>query len=107
MIWCPHHKSKDGFVNGMYIPACNNQEEWQTKKSNYDAMSNRCGKREYDTYNMNHDGSNKNGEGKTKSSLKLALNQKLPTALVVQQHLSQNEADALFTSCYQKTEEGN
>ena len=39
-----------------------------------------------------------NGEDKTKSSLKLALNKKLTTALVTH-HLSQNEADALFISC--------
>ena len=28
MVWCPHHKSKDGSVNVMYMPAPHNYEEW-------------------------------------------------------------------------------
>ena len=91
----------------MYMPAPHNHEEWQKKKSNYNATSNRRGKREHDPSDTNHDGSNKNGEGKTKSLLKLDLNKKLTTALVTQHHLSQNKVDALFTSCYQEAEEEN
>ena len=101
MVWCPHHKSKDGSVNDMYMPAPHNHEEWQKKKSNYDATSNHRGKRERDPSDAN------NGGSKTKSSLTLALNKKLTTALVMQYHLSQNEVDALFTLCYQDAEEGN
>lgn len=36
--------------------------------------------------------------------MKLALNQKLSTALVTQHHLSQSEADALFNACYTEAE---
>ena len=33
MIWCPHHKSQDGVVNGMYMAHPHNHEQWQIDKT--------------------------------------------------------------------------
>ena len=103
MEWCPHHKSKDGSVNGIYMPSPHDHDAWKEKKAQYANGSNHRGKRERDTATAKVNP--KRGDGG--KSLKLALNQKLTTALVTQHHLSQNEADALFNSCYTEADEAS
>ena len=33
MAWCPHHKSKNGVVNGMYMPKGHNHDYWVAKRT--------------------------------------------------------------------------
>ena len=33
MVWCPHHKSKDGVVNGMYMRAPHDHDEWLARRA--------------------------------------------------------------------------
>ena len=80
-------------MNGMYMPADHNHEEWKEKKARYMENNGHRGKRQRDS------------DGGSSSKLKLALNQKLSTALVTQHHLSQNEADNLFNACYKEADE--
>ena len=32
MVWCKHHKSKDGVVDGMYMRHPHNHADWELKK---------------------------------------------------------------------------
>ena len=32
MVWCPHHKSSDGVVNGMYMTAPHDYDAWKAAK---------------------------------------------------------------------------
>ena len=102
-VWCPHHTSKDGSVNGCYMKHPHDHDQWQKKKDERRAAwEERRGKRKAgDSNSPSVD--NKRDQGKS-SKMKLALNERLATALVTQQHLSQNKADSLFNECYNEAE---
>ena len=105
-VWCPYHTSKDGSLEGCYMKHPHNHEEWKQKKDGRRSQtrSRPSDKRKaYDHYGpAAGDGANKQEKS---SKMKLALNQRLATALVTQHHLSQNEADDLFNECYQDAED--
>ena len=83
------------------MPCPHDHKAWKEKKAQYANGPNHRGKRDRD------DSSKPTGSNSSDASklLRLALNQKLTTALVTQHHLSQNEADALFNSCYTEADE--
>ena len=105
-VWCPHHTSKDGSLDGCYMKYPHNHEEWKQKKDERrsQARSGRRNKRKADDHYGPAADDDSDKQGKS-SKMKLALNQRLATALVTQHHLSQNEADDLFNECYKDAED--
>ena len=102
--WCPHHTSKDGSLNGCYMKHPHDHEEWKKKKDERRSAA-REGRREKRKADDSSGPASGDDENKgSKSKMKLALNQRLATALVTQHHLSQNEADDLFNECYKDAE---
>ena len=79
-------------------------EEWKKKKDERRSAA-REGRREKRKADDSSGPASGDDENKgSKSKMKLALNQRLATALVTQHHLSQNEADDLFNECYKDAE---
>ena len=94
MAWCPHHKYKNGVVNGMYMPKGHNHDDWVAKRT----------KRHAD-WNENK----KEGKGaaavspvntltKRKAVYKLALSKSFTFDLVTKLHLSYIETQEIVDS---------
>ena len=99
-VWCPHHKSKDGTIDGMYMKHPHDHEAWLERRAQFDQWKKE-GRQGQDRKRKANDPAG-NSQQPNASKLKLALNQKLTTALVTQHHLSQTEADSLFNEMYQE-----
>ena len=82
-----------------------NHEEWKQRKDERRSQtrSRPRDKREAGDHYGPAPGNDSDKQGKS-SKMKLALNQRMATALVTQHHLSQNEADDLFNECYKDAE---
>jgi len=88
--WCPHHHSKNGSINGLYMPAPQDHDSWAKAKAERVEKFKR-GKRDKEGGKAKVSGPGK--KHKADDKLKQALNDKLTQALVTQHHLSQNEAE--------------
>ena len=99
--WCPHHHSKDGSVNGFYMPAPHDHDAWAKAKAEHVEKFKR---RKQDKEDGKAKESGPAKKYKADDKLKLALNDKLTQALVTQHHLSQNEAEELFNKVFQEAE---
>ena len=99
--WCPHHYSKDGSVNGLYMLAPHDHDVWAKAKAER-IEKFKHGKRDKEGGKAKESGPAKKHNADDK--LKLALNDKLTQALVTQHHLSQNEAEELFNKVFQEAE---
>jgi hypothetical protein len=102
--WCPHRKSKDGNVNGMYMPSPHDHDAWAKAKAEREEKF-KCGKRGAEvtpdkTSNAPVAKKHKAGD------FKLKLSNKITSALVTQHHLSQQEANAVFTDAFKEATNG-
>ena len=105
MKWCDKHKSKDESVLGGYMDMDHDHDAWlAARKLRY---SEHCGKRNRDTSTKDpNPDAIPSFKAKKQKGLKLALNQKLATALVTQHNMSQEEANYIFTTAYNEAQEG-
>jgi hypothetical protein len=100
--WCPHHHSKDGSINGLYMPAPHDHGAWAKAKAERVEKFKKA--------KRDKEGGKGSGTGsppkkhKADEKLKLALSDKLTQALVTQHHLSQTEADEVFNKAFQEAE---
>ena len=102
--WCEKHKSKDESVLGIYMGMDHDPDAWlDARKLRY---SEYPGKRDSDTSTKDPkpDAITSSAE-KNQKGLKLALNQKLATALVTQHNMSQEEENDIFTTAYNEAQE--
>jgi hypothetical protein len=98
--WCPHHKSKDGSVNGMYMPSPHDHDAWAKTKAEREEKFKR-GKRGANAATGKANNAQPAKKHKA-GDLKLKLSEKITTALVTQHHLSQQEADAVFIKAFKE-----
>ena len=106
-IWCPHHVSKDGTINGLYMAFPHDHDAWAVKKADRNKHFREKREREKEAKSSEAaDGSAKKHKAKPKEEkLKLVLNDKLTSALVTKYHISQTEADELVQSAYDEAQE--
>ena len=98
-VWCSHHTSKDGSINGLYMPSPHDHEEWAKKKADKTAA-----------FKKRKEDAKKSGAKvvsppakKAKpddEGLKLALGNKFASAMVTHCHMGQAEAENMFDSIY-------
>ncbi len=86
--WCTHHHSKDGSINGLYMPAPHDHDVWAKAKAEHVAKFKK-GKRDKEGGKSKDPGSGPAKKHKSDDELKLALSDKLTQALVNQHHLLQ------------------
>ena len=92
MAWCPHHKSKNGVVNGIYMPKGHNHNDWVVKRTNHQADCNvnkREGKGASIIFTVNT-------PTKRKTVSKLELYKSFKSVLVTKLQLSDRETHAIF-----------
>jgi hypothetical protein len=102
--WCPHHKSKDGSVNSMYMPSPHYHNAWAKAKAEREEKF-KHGKRGAEVTpdkTINALAAKKHKAG----DLKLKLSDKITSALETQHHLSQQEANAMFTDAFKEATNG-
>ena len=106
-IWCPHHVSKDGTINGLYMAFPHDHDAWAVKKADRNKHFREKRERQKEAKSSEAAaGSTKKPKSEpTGEKLKLALSDKLTSALVTQYHLSQTEADDLFKNAYKEAQE--
>ncbi len=93
--------SKDGSVNGLYMPAPHDHDVWaKAKAERVEKFKRRKQDKEDGKARESGPAKKHNADDK----LKLALNDKLTQALVTQHHLSQNKAEELFNKVFQEAE---
>ncbi len=79
--WCPHHHSKDGSINGLYMPAPYNHKAWAKAKAEQVEKYKR-GKQDKEGRKRRNADAHSNKKAETSNQLKLALSNKLTQALV-------------------------
>ena len=94
---------KDGSINGLYMPAPHDHDAWAKAKAERVEKFKKA-KRDKEGRKGSGTGS-PSKKPKADDKLKLALSDKLTQALVTQHHLSQTEADDLFSKAYKKAED--
>ena len=94
-VWCPHHHSKDGSSNDLYMPAPSDQDAWAKVKAEK-AEKYKRSKRNKEGGKGKDGDAGLNKKAKTGNQLKLALSDESTQALVTQHHLSQTKANELF-----------
>ncbi len=99
-VWCPKHTSKDGSINGLYMPLPHDQDEWEKAKADKTAAFKK--QKEEAKKSRGKSVLAKKAKPNDKA-LKLALGKKMTTALITQHHMSQTEAENLFNSTYKET----
>ena len=102
-VWCPHHTSKDRTINGLYMAFPHDHDAWVVKKK--DRTKHYREKRDREGKSPDATKGSAKKPKPNDNKLKLALSDKLTSALVTQYHLSQAEADALFKTAYTKAQE--
>jgi hypothetical protein len=100
--WCPHHHSKDGSINGLYMAAPHNHDAWAKTKAERVEKFKKA-KRDKEGRKGSGTGS-PSKKHKADDKLKLALSDKLTQALVTQHHLLQTEADEVINKAFQEAE---
>ena len=97
-VWCPHHKSKDGMVNGMYIPDGHNHEEWLEKKQKQRNFLFK--RRDKSSNNESNQSPNKKFRRNEKHPSKLALEKAFTSALTTRVQMGDKEAEETFNEMY-------
>jgi hypothetical protein len=97
-VWCPHHASKEGSAKGLYMPHPHNHEAWAKAKAEKTTAFKKCKEEE----KKKSPGGSPPKKPKQDDALKLALSSNLTTALVIQHHTSQIDAEVVFNSVYNK-----
>jgi hypothetical protein len=102
--WCPHPKSKDGSVNGMYMPSPHNHNAWAKAKAEREEKFKRSksGAEVTPDKTSNAPVAKKHKAG----DLKLKLSNKITSALVTQHHLSKQEANVVFADAFKEATNG-
>jgi hypothetical protein len=101
-VWCPKHTSKDGSINGLYMPFPHDNDEWVKAKAAKTAAYKKCKEEAKKSGGKTNSAKKAKPNGK---ALKLALGDKMTTALITQHHMTQTEAETLFNSVYKETME--
>jgi hypothetical protein len=97
-VWCTKHTSKDGSINGLYMPYPHNHDEWAQVKADKTAAFK---KRKEEAKKSSEKPTSPPKKPKTKSEdLKLALGSKIASALVTHCHMGQAEAENMFDMIY-------
>jgi hypothetical protein len=94
-VWCPKHTSKDGSINGLYMPLLHDHDEWAKAKADKTAAFK---KRKEEAKKSGGKSALAKKAKPNNKALKLVLGKKMATALVTQHHMSQTEAENLFNS---------
>ena len=95
MVWCPHHKSSDGVVNGMYMTAPHDHDAWKAAKDQ--KIADRKAKRKAEREAEGDKPSKKPGTDNNKVS-RLALSKSLLTGLATQYEISGADAQKFVES---------
>ena len=95
MVWCPHHKSSDGVVNGMYMTAPHDHDAWKAAKDQ--KIADRKAKRKAEREAEGDKPSKKSGTDNNKVS-RLALSKSLLTGLATQYEISGPDAQQFVES---------
>ncbi len=74
--WCPHHHSKDGSINGLYMPAPHDHNAWAKAKAEHAAKFKKD-KRDKEGSKSKDPGSGPAKKHKADNKLKLAMSNKL------------------------------
>ena len=97
-VWCPKHTSKDGSINGLYMPSSHNHNEWAKAKADKTAAFK---KRKEDAKKSGDKQASPAKKSKSKGEdLKLALSSKFTSAMVTHCHMGQAEAENMFDFIY-------
>jgi hypothetical protein len=93
-VWCPKHTSKDGSINGLYMPLPHDHDAWAKAKADKTAAFKKRKEEAMKSGGKSESAKKAKPNGK---ALKLAaLGKKMTTALVNQHHMSQTKAETLF-----------
>ena len=95
MVWCPHHKSSDGVVNGMYMTAPHDHDAWKAAKDQ--KIADRKAKRKAEREAEGDKPSKKSGTDNNKVS-RLALSKSLLTGLATQYEIRGDDAQKFVES---------
>ena len=104
-VWCTQHTSKDGSINGLYMPSPHDHDEWGKKKADRTAAF----KKRMEAYKKSGTKQVTPPAKKAKpgdEGLKLALGNKFTSAMVTHCHMGQAEAENMFDSIYKHAAEG-
>ena len=104
-VWCTRHTSKDGSINGLYMPSPHDHDEWAKKKADRTAAF----KKRKEAYKKSGAKQVTPPAKKAKpddEGLKLALGNKFASAMVTHCHMGQAEAENMFDSIYKHTAKG-
>ena len=97
-VWCPKHTSKDGSINGLYMPSPHDQDEWAKAKADKTAAFK---KRKEDAKKAGNKQASPAKKPKSEGdNLKLALSSKFTSAMVTHCHMGQTEMENMFDSIY-------
>ena len=97
-VWRPKHTSKDGSINGLYMPSPHDNDEWAKAKAGKTAAFK---KRKEDAKKAGDKQASPAKKPKSEGDgLKLALNSKFTSALVAHCHMGQAKAENMFDSIY-------
>jgi len=92
MVWCPHHKSKDGVVNGMYMRHPHNHAEWETNKQKNIAERKQ---RKAEKRKAGPDGDKDGSKRPSSDSSKLALAKSFQSAFCSKFIIAEDDAQIL------------
>jgi len=95
-VWCTKHTSKDGSINGLYMPSPHDHDEWAKAKADKTAAFK---KRKEDAKKSGNKHASPAKKPKTED-FKFALSSKLTSELVTHCHRGQAEAENMFDSIY-------
>jgi hypothetical protein len=97
-VWCPKHTSKDGSINGLYMPSPHDHDEWAKTKADKTAAFK---KRKDDAKKSGNKLASPAKKSKSEGEdLKLALSSKFTSAMVTHCHMGQAEAENMFDFIY-------
>ena len=100
--WCSKHSSKDGSINGLYMPSPHNHDEWAKAKAEKTAAF----KKRKEDMKKSPDGTPAAKKAKQDGGeLKLQLGSKLTSALVTQHHMTQADAEDVFNTVFKEVYE--
>jgi hypothetical protein len=97
-VWCTKHSSKDGSINGLYMPSPHNHDEWAQAKADKAAAFKK--RKEEGKKNGDKPASPPKKPKTDGEDLKLALSSKFTSALVTHCHMGQAEAENMFDAIY-------
>jgi len=97
-VWCAKHTSKDGSINGLYMPSPHNHDEWAHAKADKAAAFK---KRKEEAKKSGEKPISPTKKPKTEGEdLKLVLSSKFTSALVTHCHMGQAKAENMFDTIY-------